>query len=429
MQAKHMHTNQTLVVTGGPLKDVEVTVVDPTPIPDGEPNQRKVEVKVEGEEQPIFILPKFLDTPDRQFKPVAQPTQQAALQPVLHIVSDSESEYNGRRIEEATPITDAMDPALDRYRPDANVVKRYVARTMPNGMKDYEFLLALRNERNDDGYIDNLGLVGETQAGKTMLVQVLAVLSAEQDGMPKPYPIFTINGSQGVTNYDLFGAPSAVIVDGREVIVWMEGKVPLAARCGGILYLDEWNAVPQGQATALHPVLDDRRAFSNLKKAVPDGHGGWSPEEVKLHPDLWTITTINPAGYKGVQQMAEASTNRFTWITWDYDEAVEKRLVPSSTIRAMGLALREARNQRIVSVPIGTSALQRLQRTVALFGPKMAMSTLIAMFPPVERDRVEAIVTDRGYLDLLAAEYPTPKYGDDAVKDQAKDQASDPEPF
>lgn len=406
MKAKHMHTGQTLVVTGGPLDGQRVEVVDPTPIPDGMENQRKVEVKVEGEVTSIFILPKFLDTPDRRFKPTTMAAFTPA--PVLTVIEGEQ-----RQIEEASPIDDPMDPALDRFRPDANIVKRYVARIMPNGMKDYEFLLALRRERNDDGYIDNLALVGETQSGKTMLVQVLAVLAAEEDGMAKPYPVFTLNGGVGITNYDLFGQPTAVTINGRETIVWMEGLVPMAARCGGILYLDEWNAVPPAQAVSIHPVLDDRRSFTNYKKAVPDGHGGWAPETMPLNKNLWTITTVNP-GYKGTQSMAEASTNRFYWLTWDYDEAVEKKLVPSPSALAVGTALREARSQRILSLPVGTSALQRFVRDCAVFGADMAIESLVSMFPINERDRVRAIITDRGFLDLLKAEYPTPKYGSNA---------------
>jgi hypothetical protein len=34
------------------------------------------------------------------------------------------------------------------------------------------------------------------------------------------------------------------------------------------------------------------------------------------------------------------------------------------------------------------------------------------MYPPVERDRVRTIVEDRGFIDLLKAEYPTPMYGE-----------------
>lgn len=411
MKASLMHRGQTLVVTAGPLAGTLVEVINPVVIPDGLPNQRKVEVRTVDSPDSIYLLPKVLDTPDRQFKPVAT----AALTPQPFTVIDGGGESvgipDGIVGQQQAVITDPMDPALDRFRPDASIVDQYVARTMPNGMTDWEFLLALAGERNVHGNIDNLALVGETQAGKTMLVRVLAVKLAERLGYAKPLPVFTLNGSVGITTYDLYGQPSAVTINGREVIVWMDGLIPMAVSLdAAIVYLDEWNAVPPAQAVALHPLLDDRREFTNYKKAVPNGHGGWRPEVTRANQNLWVITTVNP-GYKGTQTMAEASINRFRWITWDYDETVEKALIPSDTVRALGRALREARANRALTTPTGTSALQRLTADLANFGADMAVFMLMSSFPPVEHERVMTIVTDRGFMDLLRAEYPNPKHG------------------
>ena len=165
-------------------------------------------------------------------------------------------------VEEVPVITDPMHPSLDQFRPSETLVDNYVSRRLPGGYNDIELLMALRDDRDEHGYSPNIALVGPTQSGKTMFVQVLAVLAARADGLPKPYPVFTLNGSAGISNYDLYGKTTAVIIDGVETLVWMDGVAPLAARCGGILYLDEWNAVPPTQAVALHPLLDDRRQFT-----------------------------------------------------------------------------------------------------------------------------------------------------------------------
>lgn len=408
MKANEMFNGQMVVVANGEFEGLTARVVDASITPDhlaNDENRRKVLVEVEmsdGTSHLTYILPRSLRDPNA---PVVVPPPAPVVAPAaaLTIVKDGS-------LVQGDPITDPMDPSLDEFRPDPRIVNEYVSRKVVGGLSDVEYMLHLRDQRDGNGYSPNVAMVGETQSGKTMLVRVLAVLAAQRDGMPKPYPIFTLNGSMGITNYDLFGQTSAVIVDGNEALVWMDGLVPRALHCGGFLYLDEWNAVTPAQATALHPVLDDRREFVNYQRAVPDGKGGWRPEVVKAHPSLWVLSTINP-GYKGTQSMAEASTNRFRWLPWDYDAAVEASLVPSDTVRLLGSYLRELRAQRLVSVPVGTSALRRLNEDCATFGPENALWVFTAMFPPNERDRVTAVIDDRNIRDLLTAEYPNPKFG------------------
>ena len=137
------------------------------------------------------------------------------------------------------------------------------------------------------------------------------------------------------------------------------------------------------------------------------------PETVKANTNLWVLSTINP-GYKGTQSMAEASTNRFMWLEWDYDNGTETKLIPSATVRAIGEALRTARAQRMLTVPVGSSALRRFNEMVASFGVETGIWSLMAMFPPAERDRVKTIIEDRGFEDLLMAEYSVPMFGPNA---------------
>ena len=419
MKAKDLNPLVPVVITGGPYDGHIVTVRDATPVPDGWPNQRKVLVSIPGvgafgADLDYYILPRLLELPSAPKKPEPAPALPwsppvPAPEPAM-ATADLTFIERGKLVA-AEPVTDPMDPSLDEFRPDPQLVKEYVSRTVAGGLSDIEYLLHLRDQRDRNGYSPNVALVGETQSGKTMLVRVLACLAAERDGLPKPYPIFTLNGSMGITSYDLFGQTSAVIVDGHETLVWMDGLVPRAINCGGFLYLDEWNAVAPQQATALHPILDDRREFVNYQKAVPDGHNGFRPERVKANTSLWVLATINP-GYKGTQTMAEASTNRFRWLSWDYDATTEEKLIPSATVRLVGEALRTARNERALTVPLGTSALQRFNHDCATFGVDNAVWVLMGMYPPVERDRVRTIVEDRGFIDLLKAEYPTPMYGE-----------------
>lgn len=413
MQVKHLRAGLRVQISDHPLAGHMATVLEPSVVPDGQPNQRKVLVSIEGagangSDFTDYILPRQLEVPSAPTAvvPSIDPVLVGADTADLTVIS------NGV-VQSANPITDPMDDALDEFRPDPAIVKQYVRRILSNGLHDVDYFLHLRDMRDSNHYSPNVALVGDTQSGKTMLVSVLACLMAERDGLPKPYPIFSLNGSVGITSYDLFGQPSAVIIDGKETIVWMEGLVPLALRCGGILYLDEWNAVAPAQAVALHPVLDDRRSFTNYQRPIPDGHGGFRPEVVKASTNLWVISTINP-GYKGTQTMAEASTNRFRWVPWNYDEAVEEKIVPSATVRAFGKALREAVAQRALTLPVGTSALRRLNEDCATFGTEMALWSFASMFPVTERERVNAIALDRGFIDLLNAEYPNPVFAPSA---------------
>ena len=402
--AAALRKGMTVTVISGVFKGNKATVVDPTVIPDGDPSglQRRILIDIENVGE-THILPRLIDIgepkPKQEFPAAALRTDQFdRLTAINNVVTRTDTV-------KATPITDPMDEALDCFRPSRDVLKRYVSRIVAGGLTDLDYLLAIRDDRNNDGYSPNVAFVGETQSGKTMLVQALAVLAADRDGLPKPYPVFTLNGSSGISSYELYGQTTSVEVNGGELLVWMEGLVPMALKCGGFLYLDEFNAVPPAQAVAIHPVTDDRREFTNYQRAVPDGHGGYRPEIVTANKNLWVLTTINP-GYKGLQTFSEALTNRFVWLEWDYDEAVEKILVPSVTVRMIGEALRTLRNHRSITVPVGTSALQKLNNSCARYGVENAVWSFTAMFPPNERPKVTATLEARGFLDLLKQEFP-----------------------
>jgi hypothetical protein len=417
-----LRKNMKVNITTGQYAGHTATVLDPEVRPNDDlVNRRKVLVEIDGifmgdDEEPFqtYILPRLLDVTTEPTIPSATRAPDFGTVPAESLVRVSAPlAAPSPFIPQATPITDPMDPALDRFRPDPAVITRYISRQVPGGYSDIDFLLGLREQRDVRGFSPNVALAGDTQSGKTMLVECLAVVAAERDGLPKPYPIFTISGSGGVTNYDIYGQTTAVIINGQEALVWMEGMAPIAARVG-FLYLDEWNAVQPSQATAIHPLLDHRRSFINTQHAVPDGHGGYSPEVVTANPKyFWAIATINP-DYKGTQTMAEASTNRFRWLPWDYDKATEAKLIPSKTILNFGGILREAYYTRALTIPVGTSALERLCHDCATFGVEAALWSFAGMFPPKERPRVWGFIEEKGIDTALTQEYPTPSFNPSA---------------
>lgn len=414
------------VLGGHTLAEEVVTILDNKPFSDSDENKalgrnRKVTVDYMG--QPIYILPRFLA--DRPVDPSelayhrSQQGHEAVAQPVAQPVAATLTveapvvvppSFNAlvQAQAEGSPINDPMDPRLDHLRPSIAKCKKYVRRKMPNGQSDVEFLLTFTTERYRDenqGYPANVALKGDTQGGKTFLVEVLAVEWAKAMGLPKPLPVFTLSGSSGVTDFDLFGQTSIWTdpVTGVERAVWLPGLVDLAARVGGILYLDEVNAMGERVTTSLHPLADHRHAFTNRNKPVPVPGDGFMPETVVANKNLWILATYN-VGYRGMSDMNEAFINRFRHLVWGYDLEVERKLVPGASIHLLADALRTARNANKLRTPIGTTVLQRLSLDCETLGVKAGLEILIGMFKPSEQEHVREIIDSRSIEVLLTEE-------------------------
>lgn len=388
--AKTLRAGQTVIVKSGPFGGMTATIVDPTVVPDGQPNQRKILIHIDGVGDE-WMIPKLLMIPGQQAPaPVHVQQPVASVAPSMpHVVTAS------------NPITSLDDDALDPWRPQrSNLIKSYISRMLPGEHKDIDALVTYWRRRTD-GYPTNVGLVGDTQSGKTMLVEVMAHIIGKEMGLKKPLPVFTLAGSSAITDHDLFGQYRP---DEYGHLRWMEGVVALAARIGGILYLDEVNAMPGNVTAALHPLLDDRRAFVNIRKPVEVSPGQYMPEVVKCSTDLWVLCTYNP-GYAGMSKTNEAFANRFVWLPWGYDEDVEKRLIKSPAIRLLGQALRTARETRAITTPVGTSALQRLEADVIGLGVDYAIWAFTGQFTSkTEAAVVDEIITDKSIRMMLEAE-------------------------
>lgn len=368
---------------------------------DGTAFARCIQAEYNGEV--IYLLPKLLSDGTIAVS-VPTPTAQAPTPVATRTV---------------LPITDPMDDRLDRYRPDATLAKEYVSRKF-SGVKDTDLLLKVWRDTDRRGYRRNVLLVGDTQAGKTMLVQVLAILTAKEMGLPKPLPVFTISGSAGVSDMDLLGQSVAHIgSDGVERLVYLNGIVELASKVPCILYLDEINMMPERVTSTLHPVCDDRRSFLNRAKAVELG-GEFLMDETKMNPGCWIIGTMNPPGYRGTSPLNEAFANRFTvQLPWGYDKDVETRLVGSASLLLLGDALREARRLNSITQPVGTKMLMDTKAFIGLFGVDVAMDMFYGFFSDRDRAKVQAICNDKSIVSLLREEFATP---DTSVPTTSDDQ-------
>jgi hypothetical protein len=71
----------------------------------------------------------------------------------------------------------------------------------------------------------------------------------------------------------------------------------------------------------------------------------------------------------------------------------------------MGKALRTARDTRAITTPIGTSALQRLERDVAMLGVEFSLWAFCGRFTnKSERVIVETLIEDRSIRLMLNTE-------------------------
>ncbi len=297
------------------------------------------------------------------------------------------------------PATVTQDPALDIFRPNPSIIDHYEYRHLPGGKKDLNILFRAFRKR------ENTMLTGNTQSGKTFVVEVAAVDIAKRLGFEKPFPVITLSGSSGVTDFDLFGQNAVVAEESAEKLVWLYGLVAMAAAAGEPVFLviDEPTHMDGRVLSSLHSLLDDRRAFINRAHAVSDGNGGYRPDMVKAQDDLWIVSTTNQ-GYRDNAPLPEAFANRFSFIRWDYDAKVEEKLFKLATTRMIAKLTRNAREAGHLNHPIGVRALQMFEAAALEIDPEYAIWNFVSGFPIREVAKVEQLLEEDAVLAQLVEE-------------------------
>lgn len=172
-------------------------------------------------------------------------------------------------------------------------------------------------------------LIGPTGSGKTHVGPELARILSEEEG--KDIPFYALSGDRDIQTTDFFGYPR---VDGQ----WVYGAFLKAFKYGGVLLLDEADALSANVALALNMALANKFMFVQ----------GYATDRIDQHPDFVYIAAQNTDGsganrqYCGRERQDEALKNRMACfeIRLDYDERVEKSLANLEVCMA-GHVLRE----------------------------------------------------------------------------------------
>lgn len=285
--------------------------------------------------------------------------------------------------------------AGNAYIPDTSVYASYVGRKV-NGVQDLELL----EYAMDRGH--NVMLSGPTGSGKTRLGESFAAW--------KGLPYYSLPCDVSIDPSALFGKMVPTEDAGR--FEWADGPVTELARNGGVLNISEVNFMSPKIAASLYPLLDSRRQIpllANRGEIVRPGRG-----------ELLIVADMNP-NYRGTQILNAAFLNRFPLkIVWDYDDAVEKSLVGSASLRELAKKIRAMLGKEI-RTPVSTNALVETVQFARDFGAKFALANFVAGFEPGEQDAIQKLTDlsskeiERDIAALKSVSASTPSDEDEDV--------------
>jgi len=276
-------------------------------------------------------------------------------------------------MDDAPPAQSAAAPAFNvslATVPPMHLAQRYVHRKV-YGVNDFDIFDRARADHI------NVLVYGPTGPGKTTAVEAWAA--------ERGLRMATVSGNASMESRQLFGG---FIPDGNGSYGWIDGPVTDVVRNGGVLLLDEMNFISPKIYTTLYPLTDGRRTITLLD------HMG---ETIEAHPDLTVFATMNP-DYVGTTPLNFAMRNRFDiQLAWDYDDAVEEKLVDSKALRGLVKQLRNEAAKGQYDTPISTNMLIEFSDFVSKLGYEFAVENFIAHFGSEEQASVRLVFQAHEY--------------------------------
>jgi MoxR-like ATPase len=145
---------------------------------------------------------------------------------------------------------------------------------------------------------------------------------------------------------------------------------------------DEVNFAPAKVSSVMNGVTDDRRQITLLQH-----HG----EVVTAHDGFAFLAAMNP-NYEGTRPLNAAFKDRFHLkLAYEYDEAIEKKIVREPRLAGMAKKLREAFASEDLTTPTGTRTLLAFERVEELFGREFAIENLVTNYEEDERPSVREV--------------------------------------
>ena len=284
--------------------------------------------------------------------------------------------------------------------PRQELADRYVHRKIW-GVEDFKVYDQARAEHI------NVLIYGPTGPGKTTSVEAWAA--------ERGLRMATISGNASMEPSQMTGK---FVSDGEGGFAWIDGPVTDVVRNGGVLLLDEVNFINPKIYTNLYSLTDGRRTITLL-----DHHG----ETIEAHEDLTIFATMNP-DYIGTVPLNFAFRNRFDMqIPWDYDDAVEAKLISSKALLVLMKQLRVEAAKGQYETPISTNMGMEFGSFVETLGYEFASENFIAHFTTDEQPSVRMVFQTHEHnikMDFGLAEEVEEQAVELSIDDQLKAWAS-----
>lgn len=279
--------------------------------------------------------------------------------------------------------------------PPTELAKQYIHRNLPGGVSDFDLFDFAREQAI------NILIEGPTGPGKTTAVRAYAA--------DRGYRFYRVSSSNGTEESKLFGKP--IINEERTSaddpqFVWQDGPVTDLVRNGGVLLINEGNFIPERVSTVLFALLDEGREIQLVdhKGEVIKAHRPpfmkngvkvpcWcdlEEDECKRHW-LLVVMDMNP-DYEGTRPLNKALRNRFgIQLWWDYDSAVEAKLIQCKSLRQMGDQLRAEVAKGLYETPVSTNMLMEFEKIAVGVGVPFAVQNFVNHFGMEERPSVKVV--------------------------------------